>query len=1069
MASSIRSELWLPPEEIVPDLSLIHPRVFYSQETIASYQEALKQEAPSNDRYSRRSLAAKLAEQADALHFMALKDEEIFRLLPAPYSYYWYGVTNPVAPDGTRVHPIGWDSPGKVISEAGHTYPNESYPDEGEGWEDPQGRRYYFVGRWNGFVVDEMSKALEKLAYAYIATGDMRYARKAAVLFDGLASIYPTATEGPLDYPECAPGLEGGRLERPLYQVARTMLWFVNAADLIWSSGALDAPSVAFPGYTIKVNLVYNLLLNGADYCYRESHRPGYFDQLHNGTADYNLGLLAVGSLLGIETYASWMLDGPTSIRYMLANNVDRDGNYFETSALYGRWTQGLYMHAADMLYELRIPKYPNGVNLFDDARFARCYVGLADKNAIAGRAPAYGDSPVDDRIESGLGFDPLEAEWIYRFCLRAGSDEQRVKYRRVFAELMSRRVGVPVLDDSAWAILNDVRLQGEEDLSESPRSAVSDVLGGKGLAYLRSKRADRGAVLRYGPTLNHGHTDELAIMLYGDGRELSFDPGYGMSHYRSGWQFQTISHVTVAVNGVSQLDAKSAGGSLRSFGAFSEMSFAEASDEAAYANESVREYRRLLAMVDLPGGDGYFVDLFRVEGGHMRDYSFHGKGVAFRSEGLQLSDSRPGSLGGESMDWGRIYGDGRVEALSDQSFDYVPPGHGYGFLMKPRSAKPEGAWSAEWSNPGRLKLTMLPAVGREIIVLDGPSVMGVQYAIARDEGDAARPFVSVIEAGENREPVTVSPLSVKEQETFPSNVAFSVSSGTSVVDYWLSAKEKEIHAADPASGIAISSDAELARVSIDAEGNIRSAQMAKGTSLRFGSFVLIAAHAELKGTITAVDAERGEIRMERSWEEEAEVAGALCLIDSPSYSHNSPYRISSCLTDGRDAIIGLDPGDLLLASGKLRERPEGGDLPNGVNLPFSRNVRRLGPNAYFKGKRVENDDGAAATIRAVQSDYAGIEVDDASGFREGDYIRIVDTQAGDELSIPVTVDLTRLACGDYELRSPIAVCLSSRGDRPIEVWNGEKWRPAAREAGYPAVPLYRIEPMEGGIVTLRM
>ena len=80
----------------------------------------------------------------------------------------------------------------------------------------------------------------------------------------------------------------------------------------------------------------------------------------------------------------------------MLENNVDRDGQYFETSSLYAEHSRELYLTFAEPLLRYRDAAYPNGVNLYADPKFRRllCLHNLALD--CAGHSPRFGDSSPD-------------------------------------------------------------------------------------------------------------------------------------------------------------------------------------------------------------------------------------------------------------------------------------------------------------------------------------------------------------------------------------------------------------------------------------------------------------------------------------------------------------------------------------------------------------------------------------------------------------------------------------------------------------------------------------------------
>lgn len=1015
--------LWTMPPGLVPDLALPHPRVFHDSSNLALAQSNLSS-GPGWAQHVSNDIVTSLQSQP----WFAMTDAQLLSHIPSTGSYYTYMATN-VCPDGTSMTPIGWSQPGKVRCGSGAIMPDASHPDDGTGWADAQGNKYYFVARWNGFVLQEIEKALPNLAYAYHFTGDPVYAHKASLLLDAVATIYPQAIEGPLDYPGAAPGKEGGRLQRPKYQAARSLAQFVEAADLLWDSAAFNQPSETNPGATVKQNVVYNLLLNAADYCYREAQKPGYVDQLHNGTADYNMGILAVGSLLGIEAYIDWTWNGPTSVLNMIANNIDRDGNYYETAASYSQAAQEIYLQLAEILVHLRTTDYPEGIDLYQNPQFEKFYIGFHERNSIAGRLALYGDSLVDSQTTTDTVFNKFAFSTLLKFYARTANPDKRQEYAQM---LQNMAKGDPNLRlNTAWAVMNISGIT-EHDPSLPAQERSSEAFGGKGLVFMRTGEGDakRGVFLRYGATLNHGQYDELSALIYDAGRELSFDPGYSNAQYRVGWQQQTVAHLTTVVNEKSQLSASSSGGSMNFFSTGDGVTVTDVSDEGAYAAEGVSLYRRQMAVVDTSDTSSYILDIFRINGGSTRDYSFHSRGNGFQTNGLTLSPPAAGSVASPDYDWGdKVRADGYIEGYENQGFYYVAePGNGYGFMGNPRHSETNGQWSALWSSDAaQLRLTMLPQEGREIITARGPLPMenGVTYLLARDQGLQPSQYVSVIETGAansipNR---TVSPLTVTDHPGgLLEPVALTVTEGP-VTDYFLSTLEKLPFRAENSDGLAVSTDAEWATARRDADG-IRRAQVTKGTHLVMDDFAISGFRPEVTGTVIDVDYEAGSLLIQADDLLGTPFEGSQILLDNDAYSHNSPYTVKSIVPESTYYRVHLDPGTLLLAKGRVQGTPSGSHLPNFMNLPYSRNVARLGPNDYFTGKRVENDNGTSTRIQSVKPDYAGLTVDSASGFQNGDELYMYDVQPGDRFSIPITVRVERQAGGGYLVHSPVPVQL---------------------------------------------
>src|ERR1017187_8388677 len=365
--------------------ALPHPTGYLTKEDVRLAKTNISQFAWA------RATADSIKRQTDA--WLAKPDDWFLHNVPSAGACFAYGFTGcPIcgASWGTWAGvKASFDQPGCVTCAKGHTLPDADHPDSGTGWVGQDKRVHYFVGSYNAWAVETLTfKAVDSLAYAYTLTGDERYAAKASLILDALAAIYPSCDKGSWDYPSHPPS---GRFNRPWYQVARVLVHYVDQYDQVFASPSLDAPSVK-PGLTRRQNIETNLLKNGGAYCFAESQSGG----LNNGEADYLRGALAVGVCLELPEYIRWAVDGPFGIYSMLENNLDRDGQYFETSTLYASHSRGLYLTFADPLLNYRGSAYPQGVNLYQHPKFRRFLQLLDSSLDCAGHSPRFGDSSPD-------------------------------------------------------------------------------------------------------------------------------------------------------------------------------------------------------------------------------------------------------------------------------------------------------------------------------------------------------------------------------------------------------------------------------------------------------------------------------------------------------------------------------------------------------------------------------------------------------------------------------------------------------------------------------------------------
>ena len=469
-----------------------------------------------------------------------------------------------------------FDQPGHVTCAQGHTLPDADHPDAGTGYVGKDKRIHYFVGSYNAWVVETLTfKAADNLAYAYTLTGDERYAAKASLILDALAAIYPSCDKGSWDYPSHPPS---GRFNRPWYQVARVLVHYVDQYDQVFGSPSLDAPSLT-PGLTRRQNIETNLLKNGAAYCYAQSQAGG----LNNGEADYLRGALAVGVCLDMPEYVRWAVDGPFGIYSMLENNLDRDGQYFETSTLYADHSRRLYLTFAEPLLNYRGSAYPQGVNLYQHPKFRRFLQLLDSSLDCAGHSPRFGDSAPDtSRIDPARcarltptttapsnafmpapKIPPRSANWPRCLNWLADGDADGTRADRAAAK-PSRTASVPWLanrdvertyaafEEKRWLLFHARPLPSRRGTACPPKSCSQltgcGLFGQKGIGILRQGAGPtaQALLLRFGPSLNHGHRDDLNLNFFARGYELTYDLGYGLgsTHTQVGWSRQTASVV---------------------------------------------------------------------------------------------------------------------------------------------------------------------------------------------------------------------------------------------------------------------------------------------------------------------------------------------------------------------------------------------------------------------------------------------------------------------------------------------------------------------------------------------
>ncbi len=1000
-----------------------HPTVYLTKQDIDRARA-------NREKYAwAKSAAEKLIADADV--WAGRSDEELAKILPGPAACYAYGFSGCPICGGTLASWWGaggvasLDDPGHIRCVNGHRLPDEAHPDPGDGWTDKDGKKFYWVGTYNSFVIDTVTTALTRLVHAYALTGDVKYAHKAAVLLDNLARIYPSSDKGSWDYPSNPPS---GRFNRPWYQVARMLVLYANDYDILMMGDELKAPSSA-SGVTRRENIEQNLLLNGANYCYDLSRKD---PSLNNGEADYIRGAMVVGVVMGIPEYVTWSADGPCGIKQMIANNVDRDGEYYETSTLYSDHARNLYMDMAQILSNYADAHHPGGIKLARDPVFQMFNLLPRTRLRCATLPPSLGDDapsvkrvattqPIDrfdmanlERLRAFCDDDPPLAGKLDQLILAGGGDQWR-EHTPIAEWLLfhARELKADLLAE------HEPKPRPVNPLTERPLDA-SDVISQKGLAILRGGEGAnaRAATLRFGPTLNHGHLDEMNLNVYARGYEMTYDLGYalGSTHTQVGWAHNTASHNLVLVDETPQLGSGRSGGTLEDFYSSPGVSIVRANDPACYEAQGVVRYERTIAMIEASKDASYLIDIFRVEGGKQHDYLFHGLGTDVKTEGVEFGAEEPGSLAGKTIDWdSKIGSDGNV--VVGKEYWNPPPGNGLGFLSKPRRASsPAGAWSATWTidasadHPGRMRLTMLPTsaggssdASGEIIRCDAPGIYPkfprAGYVIDRRRGsNLASTFAAVIEPyGEKRFVTGITPLAGCDANALAMRI--ELGSGRSDYVIW-SADGKPRSWKD--GNRALESDGPFALVRL-VGGKAVQIVGSGTTSIRYDRVKMTGRRESESMTVTVdrVDYQKNIIYTNSTVRPNDALAGKLVYVENPAYAQASAYRIRSVTPakDGQTAIE-LMPTRLEIARGHLdRDPPAGGKtLPNVTPFEYAKSVRRSA-SGFFRGKHVATPDGrASATIRDIAKDGMAMTVSRTDGFKAGDDLIVYDVWPGDAL-----------------------------------------------------------------------
>ncbi|MBN2564041.1 MAG: heparinase II/III family protein [Phycisphaerae bacterium] len=620
------------------------------------------------------------------------------------------------------------------------------YADDGRGWVAPDGEKYWFVAHachehWKEIWLP----AVKLLSLAYAMTGDPVYARKAIVMLDRIATVYPEMDYSQQSrYSELTGGAYQGKI---LNHIAETLVLrdLAVAYDLAFDALVGDAP-ISLPWRSpqqIRANIEANLLEEGIDAVARYQI-VGNFG-LHQSA-------LAHAAVVRQQGPTEELLDGifthtggarcHEGFNYALYNLVFKDGMPFETSPCYcADWVNALNT-AAEVIAK-------GGCDLYQHRKFPLMFHAPLKLLCNGQFTPANGDS---GSITSNW---TLPAKASYRAAYR---HLQRPSY----AWALGKQGGLSGSQYTTFEALVEEPLADEasQDAGLYASQLPSRVLDGYGMTILNNENDSTAVSLYYGIRGVHGHYDRLSIELFGHDRRLSPDLGYPdfMNDFVPGifsWTHNTISHNTVMVDESKQRGNVS--GKVLRFHNSPAVQVVDVDGAGSY--EQATTYRRTLVLVNVGNENAYLVDVFRVQGGESHVLSIHGQEGEFSLAGAGLLPPpvTEGTLAGPDVSYGELYDDPVLGAPGYSGSYYPYDGSGYQHLFNWQSITPDVVVTGQWDLAGepsaQLRVHVVPHPGQELVVADArvsptlkiPTIL--KYMLLRRSGDpAGNTFVTVWE-----------------------------------------------------------------------------------------------------------------------------------------------------------------------------------------------------------------------------------------------------------------------------------------------------------------------------------
>jgi len=533
-----------------------------------------------------------LIEAGESLYHFALPSYPVTQIAAAPASkevqqwlavipdkigFRFTGVPGSSNPTVDRMYTWDIDQPDQLKTvDGGQVFPNPQYPENhaitvknklGEDvvypyYQDAKGERY-FVSAHRWWQQKEQALRFTSNLREQDILGAARLLYRWAQLYPGYVSVYDWPRNNfPVDARKAPPHpRNGGIFSRWHYGDLLSMKGLVDVFDAARRTNALEILSKE-TGENVEQKIIDNMFLPEIDFA--NSYN------ITNSNVDYRnwIGYVALGRALNQPKYVHHAVDLLQTFHgeYYLS-----DGFWKEASISYhDQSTGGVEMAMASL------------------------------KN--------WSDPPEYISPRTGDRYDSLNPQQKFPAVGKSLTVTQHLVY--------SNGHYLPTGD--TWAASKSRHPVLTEKYLLVPAVGIGKFARGEG-------KAQAQLYMSFTPKYGHTHSDPLNINLFAKGQELLPDIGYTYVKYRRLYT-SSFAHNTVVVDSSNMTGGKD-GGNITAFAPLSEnVQVMQAEESKAVAGTS--EYRREVWFIGFDGADkseGYAVDLFRVNGGDLHEYTLNG------------------------------------------------------------------------------------------------------------------------------------------------------------------------------------------------------------------------------------------------------------------------------------------------------------------------------------------------------------------------------------------------------------------------------------------------------------
>ncbi len=864
------------------------------------------------------------------------------------------------------------------------------FPDDGWNYFDEKGRPYSFIGYYVLQNYRGGERRTELFSRYYLASGDRRWARAAAVLLFRVAEQYlnlalninqrerymrdnlwrggtpPQGTPPPSYASYFSPGF----YLDAVWSIGLETL-YAQALERIWDYfDAADPELLEFlqDNYHPEMRTMQEV---------RNFIETGYFRTVAQGVLDYSVAgngptehAMAMRLARFLNTPRSielvdWVFNNSANgMRYYLPNNFFVDGAGYESPGYNNAHYGGTVMltEMLERVSELRPQQYgaanfpvltaePKFKYMFDHninmSLISRTYANVGDDGDLAGTDP----------LPLKPGASLSRHYWVAAFKRWP----EQVNYARALWDAETNAPTKYLEDLQLRAQVTEI-VEREGPYLDLP----SQVLDGFGHVILRSGKADdqRALWMRYGTMYGHFQHDSLTIGYEALKRTFLPEQGYyrGPDH-RTEWDMNWAIHYCTRIVGASDEAPGEwgrqgrVGASLQLFGdgGWAQMATAgrrlykqlEPPELVEFTDDLAMS--RTIGLVDLDEQHSYALSIFRLTGGTDHYWSFHGPRGTAEASGLQLTAQNRGTLAGPEVPYGLRWD----SEWSQQHFHLLA----FPFLYNVQRARPADPWRVCWDLEKypdvHLRLHAVQPRGGEVALCKGKPPGGgkpyeLQWVVQHNQGTEplATQFVEVLEAYEG-EPLISQVRRLDVTTAGPSNhppVAFQVVAGSRI--------DTIIHCQDPTIPVTTSDGITMQGafgVWSEQDGEVKRAFLIDGTRIAKEGRQFTSPTPAWNGRIVSADFAGFKITVSPAPAEVEKLVGRYVRITN-EYGNDATHLIVDTrpVADGVELRLELDPR---IAEGPVGEINDDG-ITSAVKLTFG--------GLYYTGKTLSNEDNSA-------------------------------------------------------------------------------------------------------------